>query len=293
MADLRVERFHDVDAFATRTLPFLLAEEAANGLPIGLLEAIRRGDYERPFLATVTRSAASGAADEIALVALRTPPHNLILCAPAELDAVDALAGALAGDVGPAGLPGVLGPADAASAFAEAWSARTGRAARLAVDQRIYRCAEVDPPTEVPGELRVVTETDRPLLRTWLQDFHDEALPGMPFDAEAQTDRWLRASQRSLYFWEIDVGVVSMVGAAGPTPSGIRIVAVYTPPEHRRRGYASAAVAELTQRLLDDGHSFCTLFTDLANPTSNKIYQRIGYRPILDFPLYAFDVDGS
>ena len=252
------------------------------------LEAIRRGEYERPLLVTVTRATGGDGAGEIALVALRTPPHNLILCVPADLEAVEALVDELASDIGPEDLPGVLGPADAALAFAKAWSARTGRAARLAVDQRIYRCAEVDPPTDVPGELRVVTDADRPLLRNWVQEFHDEALPDMPFDAEAQTNRWLRPGPRSLYFWQVDGEIVSMVGAAGPTPNGIRIVAVYTPPEHRKRGYASAAVAELTQRLLDDDRAFCVLFTDLANPTSNKIYQQIGYRIVLDFPLYAF-----
>ena len=289
MANVKVERFHDVDAFAERALPFLLADEAANGLPIGLLEAIRRGDYDRPYLAIATRSDATGARPEIALVAMRTPPHNLILCVPADVDLMDALAADLAADKGPAGLPGVLGPSHAARAFAETWSARTGQTARLRLEQRIYRCTEVDRPGRVPGALRPVTETDRPLLRTWLQAFHDEALPGMPFDADAQTDRWLAAGQRSLYVWEDGGAALSMVGAAGATPNGIRIVAVYTPPEHRKRGYASAAVAELTRRLLDDGREFCTLFTDLGNPTSNKIYQRIGYRPILDFPMYVFD----
>ena len=289
MNDVRIERFHDVDAFAERALPFLLAHEPANGLPIGLLEAIRRSEYERPFLAIATRPDAPDGSAEIALIALRTPPHNLILCVPTDVDALDALVVDLANDMGPSDLPGVLGPADAARAFAETWSSRTGRTAKLRLEQRIYRCTDVDPPADVPGSLRPVTDADRPLLRTWLQDFHDEALPGMPFDAEAQTDRWLQEGPRSLYFWEVDRAIVSMVGAAGPTPNGIRIVAVYTPPEHRKRGYASAAVAELTQRLLDDGRAFCTLFTDLGNPTSNKIYQRIGYRPILDFPMYVFD----
>lgn len=288
MTGSTLQRFHDVDAFAERALPFLLAEEAANGLPIGLLEAIRRGDYERPFLALVTRSEGPDSGDGIALVALRTPPYNLILCEPTDLAALDVLLDELAGDPGPAALPGVLGPAAAARAFAAAWSERTGEPSRLAVDQRIYRCTDVEPPHGVPGRLRPVTDADRPLLRGWLQAFHDEALPGMPFDAEARTERWLRAAARSLYFWEVEGATVSMVGAAGPTPNGIRIVAVYTPREHRSRGYASAAVAELTQRLLHDGRAFCTLFTDLSNPTSNKIYQRIGYRPILDFPMYAF-----
>jgi predicted GNAT family acetyltransferase len=81
-----------------------------------------------------------------------------------------------------------------------------------------------------------------------------------------------------------------MVGVAGPTPNGIRINAVYTPPEFRRRGYASACVAEVSQRMLDSGRKFCFLFTDLANPTSNKIYKAIGYRHVADGQHITFDV---
>ncbi len=74
----------------------------------------------------------------------------------------------------------------------------------------------------------------------------------------------------------------------GRTPHGIRISGVYTPPEWRGHGYASACVAHLSQRMLDDGRSFCFLFADLDNPTSNDIYQQIGYRPVCDMPLYQF-----
>ena len=67
-----------------------------------------------------------------------------------------------------------------------------------------------------------------------------------------------------------------------PTQHGIGVGGVYTPPELRRRGYASSCVAALSQRLLDAGFEYCTLYTDLSNPTSNDIYQQIGYRPVGD-----------
>ena len=91
-----------------------------------------------------------------------------------------------------------------------------------------------------------------------------------------------RIDSGRLFFWK-DPEPVSMAGSAGPTPSGIRISAVYTPPGLRGRGYASAAVAALSQKMLDGGRRFCFLFTDLANPTSNSIYQKIGYQPVCDF----------
>jgi predicted GNAT family acetyltransferase len=98
---------------------------------------------------------------------------------------------------------------------------------------------------------------------------------------DERVEGFLRDPGRGLYVWE-DQEPVSMVGYAGPTPNGIRVSAVYTPPERRNRGYASAGVAALSQMLLDGGRRFCFLFTDLANPTSNRIYQQIGYRAVCD-----------
>jgi predicted GNAT family acetyltransferase len=84
-----------------------------------------------------------------------------------------------------------------------------------------------------------------------------------------------------LFFWD-DSGPVSMAGLTRPTPHGISVSFVYTPPELRGRGYASAVVGRLSQRCLEEGRDFCTLYTDLSNPTSNSIYQRIGYRALAD-----------
>lgn len=80
-----------------------------------------------------------------------------------------------------------------------------------------------------------------------------------------------------------------MVGATGPTPNGIRIGPVYTPQDERRKGYGSACTAAVSQKMLDEGRRFCFLYTDIENPTSNKIYQNIGYRPIVDCDLYVFN----
>jgi len=93
--------------------------------------------------------------------------------------------------------------------------------------------------------------------------------------------------------WEDEGEVVSLSGWGGPTPNGIRIGPVYTPPEHRGHGYATALVAELSQRLLDGGRSFCFLYTDLANPTSNAIYERIGYVKVAEAAMVAFEGQAS
>ena len=120
-------------------------------------------------------------------------------------------------------------------------------------------------------------------MTEWMIGFDREAMGGEAGrrDMTAMVDELINASNRIGYIWE-DGEPVSMCQATGATPHGIRIGAVYTPPELRRRGYASALVAAVSQAELDRGRRWCFLFTDLANPTSNRIYQAIGYRPIRD-----------
>jgi predicted GNAT family acetyltransferase len=103
----------------------------------------------------------------------------------------------------------------------------------------------------------------------------------------------LRRVGRVAYVWEDAGEVVAFAGVAGPTPRGIRIGPVYTPPDRRGRGYASNLVAEVSRRQLASGRNFCFLFTDLANPTSNHIYQTIGYVPVVDVDQYSFPTQAA
>jgi uncharacterized protein len=99
-----------------------------------------------------------------------------------------------------------------------------------------------------------------------------------------------RLAERGLVVWE-DGDPVSFAGFGGATPNGIRIGPVYTPPAHRGRGYASACVATLSVNLLRGGYRFCFLFTDLRNPTSNRLYERLGYEPVCDLQEITFQED--
>ncbi len=275
----------DPVAFAERVLPFLLRHEAANCLPIGLLgsDLVLNGGA---FLVTVE------AGSDLAGVAMMTPPWNLIVtagtdpaCLPALLDhAMDT----------EFSIPGVTGPTALSGVFARLWSERSGRGVHRQVAERIYELRAVTPVEGIPGQLRAAVETDRTLLVEWTVAFLDEAIgPADQARAAQMVDDALRPSPegRRLFLWEDAGTVVSMVGVAGRTPTGIRVGPVYTPPEHRRRGYASGAVATLSQDMLDSGRGACFLFTDLANPTSNHIYQAIGYRPVIDVDLYVFPAD--
>ena len=131
----------------------------------------------------------------------------------------------------------------------------------------------------MPGRLRPAQTADRELLARWWVGFVEEADPQPVSIEAAQAAIDARLSTRSpiVFVWEVDGDAVSMASARGKTSHGIRIGGVYTPPEYRRRGYASACVASLSQRLLDEGRDFCYLFTDARNPTSNRIYQAVGY----------------
>lgn len=278
----RLRRFDDGARFRDAVEPYLLEREAEHCLLLGIVSGLTAGEWSSPYLASVEDDGRT------VLVALRTPPHRLVTSQPAEGADVDAVVALVAADTAD-DLPGVVGDVRVAQRFAELWSERHGRGWRVAMAERIYRCERVEPVPVAPGRMRLVVPDDHELLRPWLRAFLEEALAGETPDPEAQVTRVLASPTRRSWAWETEGAVVAIAGATGPTPNGIRIGPVYTPPELRRRGFATALVAEVTRTLLGEGRRFCFLFTDLANPTSNAIYQRIGYRPVADVAAIDFE----
>jgi uncharacterized protein len=277
---MELTRHADAGDFLAQAGEFLGAREAEHNLILGLtsrllVEPLLYG--EPAYFAVVEEGG------RVVGVTMRTPPHNLILSELDDLAAIGPLledARAVFGS-----LPGVVGPKEAVAKFAAAWPAE----ARLEIAQRAFRADHVDAPTGVPGRMRDYERRDRELAASWMDAFAEEALPEPPPDtSEEFVDRREEDPDGGIVLWEDDGAVVSMAGFGGRTPNGIRIGPVYTPPELRGRGYASALTAAVTQRLLDSGLRFCFLFTDLANPTSNSIYQRIGYEPVSDFDFWSF-----
>jgi predicted GNAT family acetyltransferase len=279
-----VRRFDHAQEFLAQAGAYLGAREAEHNLLLGLAGDLtaRPNLYgSAPYFAAVQRDGAVVAA------ALRTPPHNLVLSEVTEPAAVDALANDAAEAFGE--LPGVVGPNEASRRFAELWSQASGRRAERAMAERIFRAETVRAPQAVPGSMRRATAADRSLLVEWYAAFQEEAMGGRTFrPAEDAVEDYLsRGEDGGLYLWE-NGEPVSLAGCGSPTPNGIRVGPVYTPPARRGRGYASALTAQLTSLLLSSGRRFCFLFTDLANPTSNRIYQRIGYEPVSDVDEYRF-----
>ena len=283
-----VDRLEDAADFLEEAAPLLLADEARHNLILGIAGTIRDGFYEEHRLWLVREGGRPVGA------ALQTPPFNLILARPQSPEALGALAEAVAGEE----LPGVVGTEPEIHEFAALWAARTGTRPRTNMRQGIYALEQVETPPRPAGDFRIADERDRELVVEWFVAFADEVLheggPGGDRDhAERMIDRRFAVADSGFLLWEDGGEPVSLAGWGGPTPNGIRVGPVYTPPELRGRGYATALTAELSQRLLDGrlfegGRRFCFLYTDLANPTSNAIYERIGYRRVAESAEIAF-----
>jgi predicted GNAT family acetyltransferase len=276
--------------FLAAVEPALAEAEAVHSLIYGLALTLERFPerYQKspyrwpPFFASVSGS--SG----LALVALQTPPLNLLLSSlrPGGSAACGMLAQTL--QAGEEQIPGVLGPSEPALAFAEAWVREAGVSFQLGTSERLFELRQVIPPPQPPGAMRQAMMKDAELVARWIFAFHLEAMPrdaGTLEQARGLAESLITAG--NFFLWE-DGDPAAIAAKSRPTPHGCSIGPVYTPPERRSHGYATALTAALSQRLLDSGKRFTALFTDLANPISNSIYQKIGYRPVCNFSEYIF-----
>ncbi len=262
---------------------FLEAREAEHNLIFGIASSIEEdpSQYDgAPYLATVLHG------DRVVGAAIRTPPWRLVLSVMDHPGAAHRLVDDLAGEA----LPGVVGPTMAAEHFAEGWTRVTRAPAHLLTHERAFQLRKVTAPPAAPGSMVRAGESHRDLLAAWVRAFHEEALRNSPRqDWDGIADRLLRDAGRAAWLWVDGERVVSLTGVGGVTPHGIRVGPVYTPPADRGRGYASNLVAQVSQAELDAGRTFVFLFTDLANPTANRIYQAIGYEAVIDVDEYEFD----
>lgn len=270
---MQIQRHEDPVAYAALVTPLLMRDEPRFNLEIAIVGRLANGDSwgERaPVLLTV------GDAPVV-----MTPPHNILVSA-LPVEAAPGLAEWVVAN-GFTDLPGVLGPIETATAFADRYTALAGGSYRKQRDEGVFVLRTLIPPRPVSGTLRLATRADEDVVVAWGEAFQIEAhLP--PTDLERFASR---IDEQMIWLWE-DGEVVSLVGCGGFTPNGARIGPVYTPPGKRGRGYASAATAGVTQVLLDGGCTCTFLYTDLANPTSNKIYRAIGYEHITDVREVAF-----
>lgn len=272
----------DLIKFYTAVEPLLLDKEAENNLPLGILERLKESSGKRNCdLIYIQEN------DQTTFMSMRTAPHLWII--PSVENAHPSHLKTFAKFLfdGKYEVPGVIGNKKSVQEFLEAWEALTGQRAELKMEQGIHQLDRLKPIHKQPGELVVANLSHRGFIEKWIQQYGVEVGESYVRERVPELTRELIENQR-LHLWVVDGIPVSMASRARSTKNGATINAVYTPDEFKRNGYASQVVWHLTKKLLEQGYSFCSLYTDLANPTSNSIYKKIGYERISDSVVYQF-----
>lgn len=274
---MKVIHYESAEAFLDNNLAFLEAQEAANNLILGLAFGMKKGKY--PLKGSLLFSISEG--NQILFSALQTPGRSLTIygeegAVPMAISWLSQFCHETEHTI-----PGILGPDKLVLSFTQAWPSQAGTPWKLQLRQRVFQLDQVADIPYAAGKLRPAVSTDQHTIAAWLIDFHLEAIQEDISGSELEKAQQMIHSNR-LYVWE-DQEIVSMAASTRATRHGITINAVFTPTRFRQKGYASSCVASLSQQLLDQGYQFCSLFTDAANPTSNKIYQKIGYYEVAKF----------
>jgi predicted GNAT family acetyltransferase len=288
---MKFKLYTDVHEFYNDTYDVLMRHEAQNMIPLGNLiighEGKDKTDWRDPanwLMATVSDSKG------IQITALMTPPHNITLYATDNIvnpKAIDCLIDGLEDHY----IPGVMTEKSLAEYFAKEYTARKGLTYKTAMSQRIYELKKVNPDIKQFGEVRLLDERDMYFFPYWAEAFYAASTYGntqmsIPQDGEAYR---YRISTKKLYVLEVDGIPVSMAGYTREMQTAIGVAFVYTPPYFRGKGYATSCVAQISQMALERGYTRCVLYTDLLNPTSNSIYQKIGYKPVCDSLMLKFE----
>ena len=281
---MRIDTFLSGGDFLAANGSFLESREAVNNLILGIAGrylTVDEGCVSPPLFLSIADN------DSKRLACLMTPPQRLVLYSDGKdtAEALGALAGHLIGKN--IEIPGVIGPAEVCGQFADLWSSKKGVARRLSMNERAYELKKVIDPDYASGHFMKAGEDDLDLLSEWTVSFSAEALGDDMGEDAARELISKKIKAGDAFIWN-DGGPVTMACAARPTSNGIAVNLVYTPPGYRKKGYATSCVAKLSAELLGRGYKFCTLFTDLKNPVSNDIYQKIGYEAVCDFNQYDF-----
>ncbi|MFA9557496.1 GNAT family N-acetyltransferase [Evansella sp. AB-rgal1] len=265
----------------------LMEKEAENNLPLGLLRRLKVEEeknilhmrQEKPHLLLVMKDDG-----EPGFMAIQTPPFNLVICGE-EQYSEHVVNWLLDRDMS---FPGVVGCKPTVDAFANAWQKRTDCKLKTFMRQRIYRLEDLKEVPKKKGRLCYATEDDLAIVTHWTQLFYEESLE--PID-RVTAENFVKSeiNRNAIFLWRNEECIpVSMAKRARESENGVVVSLVYTPDEYKRQGYATTCVAALSEWLLKEGFQFCSLYTDLDNPTSNSIYMKIGYEQVADSVEYRF-----
>jgi len=281
---MRVQRCNDLQTFYDRVTPFLQQREAEHNMLLGYMGDLLRQPPETPPAHSYMGYVETDTGDVVA--AAYYSGYRLFLTYPKA--GYETALNMLLNDAASRDIDLILVPSEFDPSVSDLWFARTQRRLIPEMPMRAYRLDAVIPPTNVAGTMRWATPDDTFVL-DWTVRFHIDTFGETEPDRVSiarSNKRFYSEGPYGLALWEVNGEPVSMAATIGLSPTGMRIGLVYTPEEHRGHGYASALVAALSQSILDSGLQFCTLNTDLHNPTSNKIYQSIGYVPVCNLTMY-------
>ncbi|MGI8665027.1 MAG: GNAT family N-acetyltransferase [Jatrophihabitans sp.] len=272
----------DPERYAAQVVPLLTRRPAANTLPLTVLDTLRTGQRWSDGPIVLGWYTLDG---EVTGAVSMTPPYGILLAELPEASEVDLVAELRALDVP---VPDVAGADADVARFVACWTAGGGPGTEVIMRQRLYQLAELRPPQPAPaGSARPAGPGDLGLVLDWMLEFQQEAEPRAVAPSRPMYQR--RIELGLLWLW-MDAGgnPVSVAGRNATVAGTARLGPVYTTPRFRRRGYGAAATAACSQDALARGAEQVVLFTDLANPTSNAIYQRLGYLAVEDRLILRF-----
>ncbi|MDJ0331146.1 GNAT family N-acetyltransferase [Planococcus sp. S3-L1] len=275
--------YSDSAVFLEKVSPLLYKKEDIHSLFLGVLGQIHANQYEGYFLALVETD------DEIVAACLMTPPHALQLIVFQTFPQIER---EIVGHLQNLGIEvsGIVGEQTTSRLFAEAWIERTGEQVNILMDQGLYRIEAVNKGLRKSrGSWRIASKKDAIILEEWYRLFEEET--GIGRSTQTQISHKIAGflERKEVYVWEVDERVVSCMQKKRPSKNGITVSFVFTSNAQRRNGYAQTLVAEVTNELLLE-YDFVMLYTDLTNPTSNKIYREIGYEQIAN-PVHLIFVE--
>jgi len=285
------KRFFDTKEFCDSTYSILLQHEAQNTLPLGNIILGNQGGEETGwkniknwYMATVSDNFG-----KILLVAIMTPPFNITMYETNNIrndEALNCLCDNLIKEN--IHVPGVTSENNLANRFAKLYTEKKNMEYSVHKNMRIYVVDQVNKESLLVGRLRKAEMKDLYYLPYWHNAFYDECDLIKQNLYDAYVSREGAINQEVQFVLEDEGMPVSIASTSRKVVTGRSVGMVYTPPYFRNRGYASSCVAQVSQKVLDMGYKYVSLFTDLSNPTSNSIYKKIGYKPICDYQEIQF-----
>lgn len=279
---IKLTIYDDLSLFKKEVISFLEQNEVENNLALGVLHSLSAKD-ERPLLmATIIKDT------NMVLTLLQTHPRQIILSNTVSLTTKDIQ------DIGDKlnntfqEIPGFIGEKEFTIELAKHIAKVRGLQANVQMNQRIYKLEKVKKKANTKGKLRKIEEKDKHKIKEWVYEFCNEInLPLSLEEADKKAKEMIKTG--NAVAWEVNEELVSMANATRTTNNNITINYVYTPISERKKGYATDCVSALSQLMLDRSYKTTSLYTDLSNPTSNKIYIEIGYEAIMDSIVIIFN----